>query len=149
MRSQPGRALSLREASDRSDRAALRGDRRQSPTPTFGLSPANGPRSSDWAPEARGLARQACAPYLLSIAGWADAARIAASGRSEEAVDRARAATGILSEYGERYRAVRLLVDLIPFLEPRVRPALAEEAAAGLVRMGAVASASEARLHAS
>src|SRR5207249_523148 len=51
-------------------------------------------------------------------------------------------------EYGERYRAARLLVDMIPFLDPELRPPLAEEAGADLERMGAVASASEARSYA-
>jgi class 3 adenylate cyclase len=101
------------------------------------------------AAEARELAPQACAPYLVWIADWAESIRLAASGRSAEALESAREATGALAEFGERYRAARLLVDLLPFLEAELRGPLAEEAAARLEAMGAVASAAEARAHAS
>ena len=101
------------------------------------------------AAEARELAPQACAPYLVWIAEWAESVRLAASGRSAEAVETAREAAGALAEFGERYRASRLLVDLLPFLDPELRGPLAEEAAARLEAMGAAASAAEARAHAS
>jgi len=98
--------------------------------------------------EARRLAPQACAPYLAWIADWAGAVRLATAGRSVESIERARAATGALAEYGERYRAARLLVDLLPLLDPAFRGPLAEEVAARLEPIGALASAFEARTYA-
>ena len=99
--------------------------------------------------EARMLAPASCAPYLAWIANWADAVRLAVAGRSGEAIQRTLTATGALAEYGEHYRAGRLLVDLLPFLDPPSRGPLAEEAVARLEPMGAFASASEARDYAS
>jgi hypothetical protein len=54
-----------------------------------------------------------------------------------------RAARG-LERHGEAYTAVRLLTDLLPFLDGDQRARLAELAAARLNAMGAVTSAKEA-----
>ena len=95
--------------------------------------------------EARLLARSACVSYLAAIADWADAVRLAAAGRSDEAAHKGLEATTALEAYGDRYAAARLLVDLLPFLARADASELAEETAAKLAAMGALKSAAEAR----
>jgi class 3 adenylate cyclase len=102
-------------------------------------------RHAEIAAEARALARPACAPYLDWIADWGDAVRIASFGRPQEAVAKATAALSALDAYGERYRAGRLLVDLLRALDAESAAALAGPAAMRLEEMGALASAAQAR----
>jgi class 3 adenylate cyclase len=94
---------------------------------------------------ARELARTACAPSLEWIADWGEAVHLASAGRSEEAVAKATAALAALDAYGERYRAARLLVDLLPALDAASATELAGPAALRLEEMGALASAAHAR----
>jgi hypothetical protein len=98
--------------------------------------------------EARLLARSACVPYLAAIADWADAVRLAAAGRSEEAAHKGVEATAALEAYGDRYAAARLLVDLLPSLTRADARELAEKVAAKLDAMGALKSAAAARAYA-
>jgi hypothetical protein len=95
--------------------------------------------------EARLLARSACVSYLAAIADWADAVRLAAAGRSDEAAHKGLEATRALEAYGDRYAAARLLVDLLPSLARADASELAEGTAAKLTAMGALKSAAEAR----
>ncbi|MEO7869986.1 MAG: adenylate/guanylate cyclase domain-containing protein [Candidatus Limnocylindria bacterium] len=95
--------------------------------------------------EARELAAPVCAPYLAWIADWAESIQLAAAGRSGEALGKATEAAGALAGFGEQYTAVRLLVDLLPFLESAARGPIAQETAHRLEAMGALASAAEAR----
>jgi len=95
--------------------------------------------------EARVLARSGCVPYLDAIAHWADAVRLAAAGRSEEAARKGVEATAALEAVGDRYSAARLLVDLLPSLARGDARDLAVETAARLEAMGALKSAAEAR----
>jgi class 3 adenylate cyclase len=94
--------------------------------------------------EARAVAPLACAPVLRWIADWAEAAALAAAGDSAQAVKQAQRASLALQNYGESYMGARLLVDLLPFLDPNLRTALAEDTAKQLNAMGAHASATEA-----
>jgi hypothetical protein len=104
--------------------------------------------ASDWAAvdrlvsEARQLAPRACAPAVGWIAEWADAVRLAAASRGNEAVGQARRAARALQRHGEPYTAARLLADLLPFLDHGLRATLAEDAAERLGALGADASAS-------
>jgi hypothetical protein len=50
-----------------------------------------------------------------------------------------------LEEYGERYTAGRLLVDLVPFLDASSAHELAEDLIPRLDAMGSLASATEVR----
>jgi class 3 adenylate cyclase len=95
--------------------------------------------------EARELATAACAPYLAWIADWAESIQLAAAGRSAVALEKATEAAGALAAFGEQYTAVRLLVDLLPFLDAGARGPIAQETAHRLEAMGALASAAEAR----
>jgi DNA-binding SARP family transcriptional activator/tetratricopeptide (TPR) repeat protein len=105
---------------------------------------AEGP-PSELVARARGLAKRARAPFLGWIAEWAEAVALARGGAHEKAAARARAAAAALDAYGEPYAAMRLLVDLLPFLDDQSRHGLAEETAKRLEQMGAVGSAAEAR----
>jgi class 3 adenylate cyclase len=98
--------------------------------------------------EARLLARSACVPYLAAIADWADAVRLAVTGRSEEAAYKGLEATAALEAYGDRYAAARLLVDLLPSLARADARELAEKVAAKLDAMGALKGAADARAYA-
>jgi len=95
--------------------------------------------------EAREVAASACAPYLVWIADWAESIQLAAAGRSADALQKATEAAGALAAFGEQYTAVRLLVDLLPFLDAGAQGSIAEETADRLEAMGALASAAEAR----
>jgi hypothetical protein len=95
--------------------------------------------------EARELAAPVCAPYLAWIADWAESIQLAAAGRSAEALKKATEAAGALAAFGEQYTAVRLLVDLLPFLDAGARGSIAQETAHRLAAMGALASAAEGR----
>jgi DNA-binding SARP family transcriptional activator/class 3 adenylate cyclase/tetratricopeptide (TPR) repeat protein len=94
--------------------------------------------------EARELAPRTCAPTLGWIADWAEAVALASDGDGEHAVEQATRAARELEGYGEPYTASRLLVDLLPFLEPSLGTPLAEDVARRLDAMGAHASAAEA-----
>jgi DNA-binding SARP family transcriptional activator len=96
--------------------------------------------------QARRLADTASAPFLVSMADWADAVALARSGAAAEALASARAACAALEGYGEQYTAARLLVDLLPLLDAELAGEAAEEVADRLEAMGALASAAEARL---
>jgi hypothetical protein len=96
------------------------------------------------ADSARSLAPPACAPYLEWIADWGRAVELAESGRTREAVAKARTATSALEAYGERYLAERLLVDLLAFVEADVAGELADDLVPRLNAMGAHGSAAEA-----
>lgn len=98
--------------------------------------------------EARRLARSACAPVLGWIADWAEAMRVAATGRPADAVAAAQVASEGLAGFGERYTAARLLADLVPLLGPEQAGPLAADTAERLDAMGARASAAEVRAHA-
>jgi hypothetical protein len=95
--------------------------------------------------EARALSRSACAPSLDWLADWGEAVHLATSGAPAEAMTRATGAMLSLDAYGERYTAARLMVDLLPLLERDVARAAAQDVADRLERMGALASAAEAR----
>jgi class 3 adenylate cyclase/tetratricopeptide (TPR) repeat protein len=95
--------------------------------------------------EARALSRSACAPSLDWLADWGEAVHLATSGAPAEAMTRATGAMSSLDAYGERYTAARLMVDLLPLLERDVARAAAQDVADRLERMGALASAAEAR----
>jgi hypothetical protein len=107
--------------------------------------------AGDWsgferlAAEARVLAQTACAPALTWIADWGESVQIATAGRPEEAVEKAAAAADSLEAFGERYTAVRLLADLLPFLDGDSGHRLAEDTAGRLEAMGALTSAAAAR----
>jgi hypothetical protein len=89
--------------------------------------------------EARAIARPACAPALACVADWADAVRLAAADRGEEALALGEAAAARLAAHGERYTAARLLADLLPLVGA---PAVVVARVAGELRgMGAHASA--------
>ena len=92
----------------------------------------------------RSLSRSACAPYLEWIADWALAAQLADRGDTGRASATALAATAALESYGERYLAARLLVDLLPALDPDAAKGIAADAAQRLEAMGARRSAEEA-----
>jgi class 3 adenylate cyclase len=93
---------------------------------------------------ARPLARSACAPYLEWIADWAHAFELAERGETHEAGETARTAASALDAYGESYLAARLLVDLLPVLEPREAERIAEGVIPRLEAMGGRSSAAEA-----
>jgi len=57
------------------------------------------------------------------------------------------AAVAELESYGERYLAARLLVDLLPALDPEKAKGIAADAAIRLDAMGASNSAAEARTY--
>jgi class 3 adenylate cyclase/tetratricopeptide (TPR) repeat protein len=97
------------------------------------------------AAKARDLAPEACAPYLSWIADWGDSVRVAASGRSVEALAKARVALASLESFGDLHTTARLLADLVGFLEGKARTDAADEAARRLEAMGARASAAMAR----
>jgi class 3 adenylate cyclase len=102
-------------------------------------------RFRELAAEARLLARTACAPYLAWISDWGEAVELAETGRAPEACAKARAAAAALHDYGERYLAGRLLVDLLPRLDADHDDGLADEAIRRLETIGARRSAAEAR----
>jgi tetratricopeptide (TPR) repeat protein len=85
------------------------------------------------ADRAHEVAREACAPAVGWIAGWAQAVRAGS-------LERALAATGALDLYGEHYTAARLEVDALVRM-PDV--AAATRTATRLEQMGARASAAE------
>jgi hypothetical protein len=96
--------------------------------------------------QARRLADTAGAPFLVSIADWADAVGLARAGAAAEALATARTACAALEGYGEPYTAARLLVDLLPLLDAELAGEAADEVAERLDAMGALASAAQARL---
>jgi DNA-binding SARP family transcriptional activator/class 3 adenylate cyclase/tetratricopeptide (TPR) repeat protein len=95
-------------------------------------------------PQAKAVASRACAPPLAYTAAWAQAVQRAALGDGEQAISGATRAARDLERHGEAYTAVRLLTDLLPFLDGDLRAPVAELAAARLNAMGAVTSAKEA-----
>jgi hypothetical protein len=97
------------------------------------------------AEEAQSLSGPACAPYLDWLANWGEAVHLATSGAPAEAIAAATGAVSSVDASGERYTAARLMVDLLPLLERDVARAAAQEVADRLERMGALASAAEAR----
>jgi class 3 adenylate cyclase len=97
-----------------------------------------------FADRARSLAPSACAPYLEWIADWGQAVELAERGETREASARARAAASALEAYGERYLAARLLVDVLPSLDPDEAKQIAEDVIRRLEAMGARSSAAEA-----
>jgi class 3 adenylate cyclase len=107
--------------------------------------------AGDWArfetlvPRARTLATRACAPYLDWLADWGEAVRLATLGRTDEALETARAATSALDAFGDRYQAARLLADLLPLLDSDTARGVAGEVAARLESMGALASAAQVK----
>jgi len=107
----------------------------------------------DWAnlealgERARKLSRSACAPYLEWIADWAFAVQLADAGEGRDAGARALAAATALESCGERYLAARLLVDLLPVLDPAEARVVAADALTRLDAMGAQSSAVEARAY--
>jgi hypothetical protein len=92
--------------------------------------------------EARALAKPACAPAVGWIVEWARAAQLGMAGRSADAVQAALAAAAALEAYGERYTALRLLVDLRRLVDDNTE--IAAYAVPKLEAMGAVTSAAEA-----
>jgi tetratricopeptide (TPR) repeat protein len=102
-------------------------------------------RFRHFAVEARSLSGPACAPYLDWLADWGEAVQLARSGAPAEAMAAATGAVSSLDAYGERYTAARLMVDLLPLLEREVARAATQDVADRLERMGALASATEAR----
>ncbi len=101
----------------------------------------------DLAGRARALSRSACAPSLEWIADWALALQLADRGDVDPAGAKALAAVAALESYGERYLAARLLVDLLPALDPEKAKGIAADAAIRLDAMGASNSAAEARTY--
>jgi hypothetical protein len=106
----------------------------------------------DWAvldelvSRARTLSQSTCAPALGSIADWALAVRVADRGEADEACAIALDAVTKLEDQGERYLAARLLVDLLPTLDPgRATADVATRAVERLDALGATSSAAEAR----
>jgi class 3 adenylate cyclase len=104
----------------------------------------NWERLQGLADRARSLAPSACAPYLEWIADWGQAVELAERGETREASARARAAASALEAYGERYLAARLLVDVLPSLDPGEAKQIAEDVIRRLEAMGARSSAAEA-----
>jgi class 3 adenylate cyclase len=102
-------------------------------------------RLRELAAKARALSSSACAPYLTWMAEWGEAVEIAVGGRPTEGLDKATAVMAALEEYGERYTAGRLLVDLVPFLDASSAHELAEDLIPRLDAMGSLASATEVR----
>ena len=96
---------------------------------------------------ARMLSHAACAPALESIADWAHAVRLADRGEVSQACAIALSAVAELEERGERYLGARLLVDLLPALDPEQATKVATRATKRLDAMGATSSASEARTY--
>jgi hypothetical protein len=95
--------------------------------------------------QARALSGPACAPSLAWICDWAEAVRLARSDAPAEALEKASGAAAALEAHGEAYTGSRLLVDLLQLLDGHVLPRAREETADRLERMGALASAREAR----
>ena len=93
---------------------------------------------------ARGLAAPAGAPALVRIADWAEGVRLAAAGRTAEALERALPACEALEAHGERYTGARLLADLLARLDDPP-DALLARAADRLEALGARASAAALR----
>jgi hypothetical protein len=96
------------------------------------------------AEQAHAKAGPLCAPWLACIADWGDAMFMAREGRSGEAADRALGATARLDGIGQRYRAARLLVDLLPLLDPEDAHRVAKDVVPRLEEMGARTSAAQA-----
>lgn len=96
-------------------------------------------------PQARALSGSACAPYLEWLADWAESVRLASANRSSEAAAMAMTAATRLENFGDRYTAARLLVDLLPFLDAYVGRGIAEQAASGLLKMRASTSVAQAK----
>jgi hypothetical protein len=101
--------------------------------------------AGDWAEleealgQARELAVSADAPALAWCADWAEAVQLGGG----EGLARARAATGALAAYGERYTAGRLMAELLARTD--APPALVASTADELSAMGAHASAALVR----
>jgi hypothetical protein len=101
-------------------------------------------RLQELASEARSLATSACAPYLEWIADWGQAVELAERGETRDGSARARAAASALEAYGDRYLAARLLVDVLPSLDPDEAKQIAEDVIRRLEAMGARSSAAQA-----
>jgi hypothetical protein len=93
------------------------------------------------AEQAHAKAGPLCAPWIGCIADWGRAMFMARDGHSSESVDRAMDATARLDGLGQRYRAARLLVDLLPLLDPEDARKVADTVVPRLKAMGAAASA--------
>jgi class 3 adenylate cyclase/tetratricopeptide (TPR) repeat protein len=96
---------------------------------------------SKLAGQARAKESALCAPWLGCIADWGEAMFLAREGRFSDAASMALDATARLDEMGQRYRAARLLVDLLSLLDGKEAPRVAEHVVPRLKAMGAAASA--------
>jgi hypothetical protein len=103
-------------------------------------------RFSELAEQAHAKAGPLCAPWLRCIAEWGEATFMARDGRSSDAAERALNAMARFDRLGQRYRAARLLVDLLPLLDPEDAHRVAEEVTRRLEAMGAGTSAAEASI---
>jgi hypothetical protein len=107
--------------------------------------------AADWdrvrelAETTRGLASTTCAPALSHVADWTDALRLAAEGRTAQALEVGGAATAALANHGERYNAERLMADLLAGIGTEAPPLLVDATSARLDAMGAHASAAAVR----
>jgi hypothetical protein len=101
-------------------------------------------RFSELAEQAHAKAGPLCAPWLRCIAEWGEATFIARDERSSEAAERALNAMSRLDRLGQRYKAARLLVDLLPLLDPEDAHRVAVDVIPRLEEMGAGAGAAEA-----
>ena len=101
-------------------------------------------RFSELAEQAHAKASPLCAPWLACLADWGEAMFMARDGDSHEAAGRALDAMARLDRLGQRYRAARLLVDLVPLLEAKEAHRVAEDVVPRLEEMGAATSAAQA-----
>ncbi|MGH2818400.1 MAG: adenylate/guanylate cyclase domain-containing protein [Actinomycetota bacterium] len=101
-------------------------------------------RFSELAGQAHAKAGPMCAPWLTCIADWGDAMFMARDARYHDAAERALDAMARLDRLGQRYRAARLLVDLLPLLDAKEAHRVAEDVVPRLEEMGAGASAAQA-----
>jgi predicted ATPase len=85
-----------------------------------------------------------CAPWLGCVADWGEAMFLAREGRFPDAATKALDAAARLDRLGQRYRAARLLVDLLPLLDAGDAHRVAENVVPRLKAMGARASAGQA-----
>jgi hypothetical protein len=94
--------------------------------------------------EAHAKADSLCAPWVACIADWGEAMFLAREGRSSDAARRGLDAAARLERIGRRYRAARLLVDLLPLLGVEDAREVAGDVVPRLRTMGARASAAQA-----
>jgi hypothetical protein len=73
---------------------------------------------------------------LAHTAAWAQAIKHAVSGDGEQAVSQSTRAARRLEHHGKAYTALRLLTDLLPFVDGDRRARLAEHAAHASTRWG-------------